>query len=318
MSAIANPGPNNSTMEWIAAIAIAVAVHGGVYWWSNNNWQAPATAAGLGQNGIEIDLGASGTLAGGVESAIQPQEVLAEEVQQETVAEVQTVEAEAVQAQPEAVEAVVEEVETLETTEVVETKAVDVVKPVPKPTEPPVEVVKSTQPVEQKVAKPAETVQETVAEAVKAEETQTAKAPTTENSDDADANITEQSTEGQAGESYSDVQGETTGDGKKTSGGGIPGEVRSYYATLQAILDRNKDYPRRAKRRGIEGIVQLWFRMNRDGKVLDFKIHESSGNRLLDRSVERLIKKVSPLPPFPREMSKETIALVVPIYFRID
>jgi len=105
------------------------------------------------------------------------------------------------------------------------------------------------------------------------------------------------------------------GSGDNTAGGGIAGVEADYYALLQAWLEKHKEYPKRALRRRQEGTVMLRFTIDQKGKVLSYAIEEGSGFRLLDREVEKMIKRASPVPPMPVEMDKAQLELVVPVAF---
>lgn len=109
----------------------------------------------------------------------------------------------------------------------------------------------------------------------------------------------------------------TTGTGHDASNGGMAGAQRSYFAKLGAQLNRYKRYPLRARRRGIEGVVQLYFVVDKSGKVLDFKIAQTSGSDQLDRAVLKMLKQAQPLPPIPEAMGKQRLSLTIPIQFSL-
>ncbi|MDA5194007.1 energy transducer TonB [Govanella unica] len=88
-----------------------------------------------------------------------------------------------------------------------------------------------------------------------------------------------------------------------------------YYATLLGWLDQHKDYPREARVRREQGVAQLYFRMNRDGRVLSYRLEASSGHASLDDATIRMIERANPLPPFPPEMKDAELELVVPVEF---
>ena len=94
-----------------------------------------------------------------------------------------------------------------------------------------------------------------------------------------------------------------------------PSEKADYYGRLLGWLDQHKTYPREARARRKEGTAQLYFRMNRDGRVLDYRIEQSSGSEMLDRATLRMIESANPLPPFPAEMKVSELELVVPVEF---
>jgi protein TonB len=90
-----------------------------------------------------------------------------------------------------------------------------------------------------------------------------------------------------------------------------------YLGLLQAWLERHKEYPRLARRRGMEGEVLLRFVMDRSGQVLEFAIERSSGHALLDREAEHMIERAQPLPAMPADLAGDRLQLVVPLLFRL-
>src|SRR3546814_5511323 len=89
------------------------------------------------------------------------------------------------------------------------------------------------------------------------------------------------------------------------SGGGAPGAFVDYKAQLYAWLEKHKEYPRRARLRRQEGTALLEFAMDRGGRVLSYRIVESSGYKLLDDEVVAMIERASPLPTPPAAMEGE-------------
>lgn len=100
-----------------------------------------------------------------------------------------------------------------------------------------------------------------------------------------------------------------------TLGGGATGARQDYFALLSAWLERYKHYPSRAQRRRQEGTVLLRFVVDRNGKVLSYRIERTSGHVLLDREVEKLIRRAAPLPAMPEELTLSRLELVVPVSF---
>lgn len=104
-------------------------------------------------------------------------------------------------------------------------------------------------------------------------------------------------------------------DGDNSAGGGLQGDSHDYIAALQAWLERHKRYPTKSRRMRQEGTAMLYFHIDRQGRVLKFHIHQSSGHRMLDREVLAMIKRAQPLPAFPDHLEKDSLELVVPIEF---
>ncbi|MDZ4262142.1 MAG: TonB family protein, partial [Pseudomonadota bacterium] len=57
------------------------------------------------------------------------------------------------------------------------------------------------------------------------------------------------------------------------------------------------------------------FVIDRAGQVLSYQVERSSGHRLLDQEVERIIRRAAPLPAMPSEMTLSKLELVVPFSF---
>lgn len=110
---------------------------------------------------------------------------------------------------------------------------------------------------------------------------------------------------------------QSSGSANGAAGGGNPNARPSYYSLLAATLARHKRYPASSRRRGEEGVVTLSFTLARSGKVLDFRIAKSSGSRRLDDAVLQMLQQAQPLPPFPDEISEQTLSIRLPIAFSL-
>jgi periplasmic protein TonB len=78
---------------------------------------------------------------------------------------------------------------------------------------------------------------------------------------------------------------------------------------------KHKQYPRAAQLRRQEGTVLLSFVMDRNGRVLEYRIERASGHALLDREVEAMIERAQPLPKIPDDLREARLELVVPVQF---
>lgn len=92
----------------------------------------------------------------------------------------------------------------------------------------------------------------------------------------------------------------------------------SYEQTLLAHLERYKRYPRSAQRRGQEGVVYVRFEIDREGKLLSHSLDKTSGNSQLDQGGLDTVVRAEPFPPFPKEISRDTLDITVPIRFNLD
>ena len=83
---------------------------------------------------------------------------------------------------------------------------------------------------------------------------------------------------------------------------------------LRALM-KVKRYPREASFRRQQGVPYIRFVMNRAGEVLSDRLERSSGVPALDNEALALPKRASPLPKPTKEVTGDTIELVVPVEF---
>ncbi len=72
---------------------------------------------------------------------------------------------------------------------------------------------------------------------------------------------------------------------------------RNYLGELLAYIEARKFYPRAARRRGLEGVVQVSFVLKGDGRISELQIAE--GPAILQEATRRAIAQSQPLPPPP-------------------
>ncbi len=93
---------------------------------------------------------------------------------------------------------------------------------------------------------------------------------------------------------------------------------QTYFNLLAKTLAEKKRYPGISRRRGEQGIVQLFFIISRDGKIKESRIDASSGFQRLDQAVMEMLEKAQPLPAFPEDMSQQQLEVKVPIAFELS
>lgn len=119
---------------------------------------------------------------------------------------------------------------------------------------------------------------------------------------------------GKAGSQQTAEAGAST---KDASAGGMSGAETDYAALVLAWLEKHKEYPPRARMRREEGIVVLYFVIDRQGGVLESRVEESSGRALLDRAALDMLERASPLPALPEDMPQARLEMLVPVQFFI-
>jgi protein TonB len=65
---------------------------------------------------------------------------------------------------------------------------------------------------------------------------------------------------------------------------------------IRRQIERARIYPGAARRDGIQGTVDLRFRIAADGSVEAVQILRSSGSRILDEASEQTIRRAAPYP----------------------
>jgi periplasmic protein TonB len=97
---------------------------------------------------------------------------------------------------------------------------------------------------------------------------------------------------------------------KRIDSNAIPGWKRQ----ISLLLERNKRYPAAAQRQR-EGIAQVAFTLDRQGRVTASRILKSSGSSALDDAALELLKRAQPFPLPPPEVADDQLTLSVPINF---
>ncbi|WP_218054402.1 energy transducer TonB [Phenylobacterium immobile] len=93
------------------------------------------------------------------------------------------------------------------------------------------------------------------------------------------------------------------------------GPGRDYSSRLRSWLEAHKTYPRRARMRHEEGVVQVRFVLDRDGHVLDGGILHTSGHPTLDAEVLAMLVRADPFPPAPHHLAGDRIEIAAPVEF---
>jgi protein TonB len=93
--------------------------------------------------------------------------------------------------------------------------------------------------------------------------------------------------------------------------------VPTWKTQIVALLERNKRYPAVAQSRREQGVAQVFFSLDRQGRVINSRIARSSGANALDEEALALLRRAQPFPAPPRELPGERVDLTVPIRFNL-
>jgi protein TonB len=90
-----------------------------------------------------------------------------------------------------------------------------------------------------------------------------------------------------------------------------------YLAAVLAKIQREKYYPRNARRRGEQGEALVRFVIRKDGILEGIVIDVSSGHRRLDEAAIKTLERASPVPPIPDPLRRNRWEVSVPIAFSL-
>lgn len=104
--------------------------------------------------------------------------------------------------------------------------------------------------------------------------------------------------------------------GGKISGDEAPEDA--YSRAVQALILKNVAYPMEAQRANLSGDVVLSLHLLANGQLVGVVVNQSSGHALLDKAALFTVKKLSPYPEFPRDLTLKEIWVDVPISYRLN
>lgn len=98
----------------------------------------------------------------------------------------------------------------------------------------------------------------------------------------------------------------------------IADPVLKYSKLVQKKILNNFAYPAQAKAAGFQGTVKLAIKLSPQGELLDIKLKDSSGYRLLDDDAFNAAQKASPYPPFPSTIKEKELWMDIPIVYQLE
>jgi protein TonB len=90
-----------------------------------------------------------------------------------------------------------------------------------------------------------------------------------------------------------------------------------YEELLYAWMEKHKQYPMLARRRGLEGAGAVRVRIARDGHLLENAIVRSTGDAMLDQAALDMVRRANPFPGVPAEYDGQSFEFVAPIEYRL-
>jgi periplasmic protein TonB len=90
-----------------------------------------------------------------------------------------------------------------------------------------------------------------------------------------------------------------------------------YLGQVRKQVLKNIDYPRRAQKEGVEGLVVLRINIDRSGGVTGSEVAQSA-HELLDAAAENAVRKAAPYPKPPEQLEGEQFQILVPVVFKFQ
>ncbi|MBD3308307.1 TonB family protein [candidate division KSB3 bacterium] len=93
--------------------------------------------------------------------------------------------------------------------------------------------------------------------------------------------------------------------------------LRQYLQAVAAQINAAKRYPRRARRRGWEGTVEIRLRLLPSGEIEQAELIQKSPYTVLDEAALEAIEDAQPFPAFAPELTLRAITVNIPIQFTL-
>ena len=87
---------------------------------------------------------------------------------------------------------------------------------------------------------------------------------------------------------------------------------------LEPVIEKNKTYPKTAKRLNQTGKVYVTFIITKDGRIKNCKIEKSSQFDSLDEASLEILTKIANFEAIPEELNKDSWEITVPIVYQIS
>ncbi len=91
-----------------------------------------------------------------------------------------------------------------------------------------------------------------------------------------------------------------------------------YLSKIRNIIEKNKTYPKIAKRLNQTGKVYISFTISKNGEIKNYRIHKSSNFERLDDASLEILSKIKNFDSIPSELNKESWEITVPIVYKIN
>mgnify|MGYP005839581427 CR=1 FL=1 len=95
-------------------------------------------------------------------------------------------------------------------------------------------------------------------------------------------------------------------------------DVKDWQRSIAMAVAENQTYPRSALRRQLEGTARVKITIDRSGTIASFEVVEATGHNALDRTVPKLMERLSPLPAPPSSLGDNNLTFILPLAWRLQ
>jgi protein TonB len=92
----------------------------------------------------------------------------------------------------------------------------------------------------------------------------------------------------------------------------------TYLSQIRSTIEKNKTYPKIAKRLNQTGKVYVTFLVTKDGVIKNCRINKSSNFESLDEASMEILMKIVSFEAIPKELNKDSWEITVPIVYQIS
>ena len=95
-------------------------------------------------------------------------------------------------------------------------------------------------------------------------------------------------------------------------------DISSWQKAVKTKIAKKQKYPRAALRKELEGRIKVEITVDREGNIVAHTVTKSSGHDVLDREIPKLMKRASPLPVPPADVTDAQLTMVVPLAWALQ
>ena len=93
--------------------------------------------------------------------------------------------------------------------------------------------------------------------------------------------------------------------------------LESWLAAAREVLLNEMSYPFEARKFALSGSAEVIITSDRNGRVIGWNFRRRTGHAILDREIERSIRRMGRLPRFPEGTTHDQLSFMVPIHFQL-